>query len=219
MTSRSYGEYVAMFDLDDSALDGRRVLDCSAGASSFVAQACRRGAAAVAVDPAYALSREELADTARRGLYDGNAIWTQHANRFTWAWYGSSDARDRMRSRALAEFVLDLSTNPDRYVAASLPLLPYDAGAFDLAVCSHLLFTWADQLGRDWHREALLELARVATEVRVFPTVLRGAGEPVPFWDELMGDLQAAGLVTDQRKVPYEFQVGADTMLVLTHRR
>jgi hypothetical protein len=215
VTSRSYDEYVAMFDLDEAALPGLRVLDCCAGASSFVAGACRRGAAAVAVDPLYRLPREEIAETSRSGLAGGNAIWAQHPDRFTWSWYGDPQARDRMRARALAEFVLDLSTHSDRYVGASLPTLPYDDRAFDLALCSHLLFTWADQLGREWHRAALLELARVAAEVRVFPTVLQGPGEPVPFWDALMADLRDAGLVAELRRSPYEFQVGADHMLVV----
>jgi hypothetical protein len=96
-----------------------------------------------------------------------------------------------------------------------LPSLPFDDASFDLALCSHLLFTWADQLGREWHLAGLLELCRVAHEVRVFPTVLQGAGDPVPFWAELMDDLHRAGLHTDSRQVPYRFQIGADTMLVL----
>ena len=214
MTSRAYEEYVAFFGLDVDMLRDRRVLDCSAGASSFVARACRDGVAAIAADPAYATSGEELADIGRRGLRDGNAIAERFPGRFTWEWYGSVQQRERMRARALAEFLLDFSEHPDRYVTASLPTLPFDDASFDLALCSHLLFTWADQLGREWHLAALVELCRVATEVRVFPTVLQGAGDPVPFWDELMEDLHRAGIRTETRKVPYQFQVGADTMLV-----
>jgi SAM-dependent methyltransferase len=216
VTSRAYEEYVAFFDLDVDVLRGRRVLDCSAGASSFVARACREGVDAVAVDPAYAMGREELAEVAGRGLRDGNRIADSFPGRFTWSWYGSVQARERMRAQALAEFVLDLAEHPERYVTGSLPSLPFADGAFDLALCSHLLFTWADQLGRDWHLAALGELSRVAGEVRVFPTVVQGAGDPVPFWDALVGDLHDLGLQTRRRQVSYEFQVGADSMLVLT---
>ena len=216
MTSRAYEEYVAFFALDAEALRGQRVLDCCAGASSFVVRACRDGADAVAADPAYAAAGDELADVGGRGLRDGNAIAAQHPDRFTWTWYGSVEARERMRARALAEFLLDFAEHPARYITASLPQLPFDDGAFDLALCSHLLFTWADQLGHEWHLAALRELCRVATEVRVFPTVLQGAGEPVPFWDDLMEDLRRDGVRTQLRQVPYQFQVGADTMLVLS---
>jgi hypothetical protein len=97
-----------------------------------------------------------------------------------------------------------------------LPDLPLASAEFDLAVCSHLLFTWADELGRDWHRAAIVELARVAREVRVYPTVMQGAGDPVPFWDALMTDLAGAGLRSELRDVGYRFQVGADRMLVVT---
>jgi len=216
VTSRAYEEYVAFFALDVGALPGMRVLDCCAGASSFVARSCRVGADAVAVDPAYAAGGDELAEIGRRSLHDGNAIADSFPGRFTWQWYGSVEARERMRARALAEFLLDLAEHPARYVTASLPSLPFDDASFDLAVCSHLLFTWADQLGHDWHLAALRELCRVAREVRVFPTVLQGAGEPVPFWDALLDDLHRDGVRTETRQVPYEFQVGADTMLVLS---
>jgi len=219
VTSRAYDEYVAFFDLDASALIGKRVLDCSAGASSFVARLHRLGVDAVAVDPAYDLPHDRLAEVAATGLRDGNAIAADFPDRFTWQWYGSVEAREKMRTRALAEFVLDLAEHPSRYVAASLPTLPFDDGAFDLAVCSHLLFTWADQLGYDWHLASLRELARVANEARVFPTVMQGAGDAVPFWDDLMAALRADGLVVDVRKVDYEFQVGAREMLVLTATR
>jgi SAM-dependent methyltransferase len=219
VSSRSYDEYVAMFDLGDGAMVGRRVLDCSAGAASFVLHARPHCALAVAVDPAYALPKDVLADTAAASHQQGSTIAVDNADRFTWAWYGSREARDRMRVRARAEFLLDRATHPSSYVAASLPRLPFRAATFDLALCSHLLLTWADELGLDWHAAAFRELARVAAEVRIFPTVLRNHGEPVPFWDELMSTLAADGLDPQLREVPYEFQLGGNTMLVVTRSR
>jgi SAM-dependent methyltransferase len=218
VTSRSFDEYAAMFALDATDLSGR-VLDCSAGAADFAAVSAQRGARVVAVDPAYALPKEVLAEQSRAHAEQGRKIAEQHPDRFTWTWYGAPANRDRLRQRALARFVTDRVVAPGRYVAAQLPQLPFADQVFDLAVCSHLMFTWADELGRAWHAAAILELARVAQEVRVFPTVLQGAGEPVPFWDGLMGDLAAAGLRAGLRQVPYEFQVGADRMLVVSRHR
>jgi hypothetical protein len=217
VTSRAYDEYVAFFGLAPEQLAGGRVLDCSAGASSFVARANRAGIDAIAVDPAYELPGDRLADIAREGTRDGNAIFASFPDRFTWQWYGSQEAREQMRARALAEFLLDIMSHRDRYVTGSLPSLAFADRAFDLALCSHLLFTWADQLGHDWHAASLRELLRVAAEVRVFPTVMQGAGEPVPFLDELLTELEGDGVRAELRQVDYEFQVGADTMLVLTH--
>jgi hypothetical protein len=216
VTSRAYDEYVAFFDLAPADMVGQRVLDCSAGASSFVARAHRTGIEATAVDPAYELAGDALAEVAAAGLRDGNAIAAQFPDRFSWHWYGSVQAREQMRARALAEFLLDFAERRDRYVTASLPTLPFPDRYFRLALCSHLLFTWADQLGLDWHLASLLELARVADEVRIFPTVMQGPGDDVPFWDELLTQLCDAGLQCNVRTVDYEFQVGATTMLVIS---
>jgi hypothetical protein len=215
VTSRSYDEYVAMFDLDQSDLPAR-VLDCSGGVAGFVAEAARRGVSAVAVDPAYALPREELARLGRADLDRGSAIAEDYPDRFTFGWYGRPERRLTLRKSALAQFLMDLATHPARYIAGQLPQLPFRDASYDLALCSHLLFTWADQLGLDWHRAALVELVRVAREVRVFPTVVQGPGEPVPFWDELMSSLASEGLHVRGLPVPYEFQRGANTMLVVT---
>ena len=204
-----------MFDLGPAELSGV-VLDCSAGLAGFTAEAGRRGTRAVAVDPAYALGRQELATLGSADLARGSAIAADHPDRFTYEWYGTPERRLSMRTRALAQFLPDLVMHAERYVAGQLPQLPFRDDAFDLALCSHLLFTWADQLGLDWHLAALVELTRVAQAVRVFPTVVQGAGDPVPFWDELMAELASAGLRTERRRVPYEFQVGANTMLVVT---
>jgi SAM-dependent methyltransferase len=207
-------EYAAMFDLGDEEMTGR-ILDCSAGVSSFVAEAGERGWAAIAVDPAFSLGRGRLAELGRDDLDRGTAIADQYPDRFTWEWYGDPARRSTLRKAALARFLTDVACHPHRYVAAALPQLPFPDSSFDLAVCSHLLFTWADQLGREWHAAALHELARVAREVRIFPTVVQGPGEPVPFWDGLMADLARAGLRAEEREVPYEFQVGANRMLVV----
>jgi hypothetical protein len=207
-----------MFDLDAQALSGT-VLDCSAGAASFVTVARANGTVAYAVDPAYALRREDLASAVRDDLRRGSTIAEQNPDRFVWDWYGSREARDRMRRAAGARFLAALATTPGWLVAAELPRLPFRDRSFDLVLCSHLVFTWADVLGLDWHVSALAELVRVSSrEVRVFPTVLQGRGDAVPFWDELMTSLDERDIVSEQRQVPYRFQVNGDRMLVLSRR-
>jgi hypothetical protein len=218
VSSRAYDEYVAMFALTADDLAGT-VLDCSAGAASFVTVARANGTTAYAVDPAYALPRDELARAVRDDLARGTSIAQQHPDRFVWDWFGSVEARDRMRKRAGAQFVTALATSPGWLVAGELPRLPLRDAAVDLVVCSHLLFTWADVLGLDWHRAALVELARVSRgEVRIFPTVMQGRGDAVPFWTELMGALAEHGLAAEERQVPYRFQVTGDRMLVVSRQ-
>jgi hypothetical protein len=213
VTSRSYLEYEAMFDLSELPAS---VLDCSAGGSGFAAEAAARGVDAVAVDPAYELPAAELTDVVRRSVPAAAGIVDEHADQFVWHWYGSPERKHELRVEAADRFLTDLAESPERYVAASLPELPFEDGRFDLVLCSHLLFTWADHFGRDWHLNALRELIRVSrVEVRVFPLVLQGAGQPVPFLPGLLERLAEDGVRSEVRKVPYEFQLGANEMLVL----
>lgn len=214
VTSRSYDEYVAMFALRSDDMSGT-LLDSCAGAADFAAVAASRGGRVIAADPAYALPRQALAGRVKEDTERGAGIAAEFPDRFSWEWYGDPTRRDRLRRAALARFLADIVTAPGRYVAAQLPQLPFADRAFDLAVSSHLLFTWADQLGLDWHLAALAELTRVAREVRVYPTVLQGAGGPPAFWDDLLSRLAATGRHIELRPVDYVFQVGATQMLVV----
>ena len=51
----------------------------------------------------------------------------------------------------------------------ALPTLPFADAAFEMALCSHLLFLYSSQLGEAFDRAAVREMCRVAAEVRIFP--------------------------------------------------
>jgi hypothetical protein len=219
MTSRSYAEYTAMFDLDPGDLDGL-VVDCCAGASSFVAELAARGGTGLALDPMYALERTALVNAALAAQAGTAQIIAEHADRFVWRWYGTPERRDRIRADAAGRFVDDIGRRPHAYLAAELPRLPVRDRAARLVLCSHLLFTWSDQLNLDWHRAALIEMLRIARgEVRIFPLVAQRTGDPVPFLGALLDELQVDGVDVSLRAVPYEFQRGAHTMLVVRDSR
>ena len=214
LTARSFAEYEAMFDLDEQALDGR-VLDCCAGASSFVAEHVARGGDGLAIDPVYASSGTDLASAISNGLGAGTQIIDQHPDAFEWGWYGTVERREAIRREAAAAFLVDVGHNPGRYLAAALPQLPLADQSVDLALCSHLLFTWSEHLGHQWHLAALREMLRVVRrETRVFPLVVQGTGAQVPFLADLLGQLRGEGHHVEVHRVPYEFQRGADSMLV-----
>jgi hypothetical protein len=214
VTSRSFEEYEAFFALTAGDLAGS-VLDCSAGASGFAAVANARGGRVIAVDPAYALGVDRLAAEIDASTATGGAIIAGNADHFVWTWYGSRERRDELRRDAGAAFLADLRAHPATYVPGALPGLPFADDAFDLALCSHLLFTWSDVLDEPWHEDALTELLRVAREVRVFPMVVQGTGDPVPFLPRLVDRFRGRGHQVDAVAVPYEFQRGADRMLTV----
>lgn len=207
VTSRSAAEYRAMFSLSP----GGSILDCCAGGAGF----CAETPDVVAVDPAYASGYKEMSRLVRTGLTDGDRIISHNVDHFEWSWYGDVDSRTAMRLAAADLFLADLRARPSRYIAAALPDLPFADDSFDVALCSHLLFTWADHVDEEWHLRALTELVRVArAEVRVFPLVLQGTGAPVPF----LSRLRAALPPSELRDVPYRFQRGAHQMLVIDAR-
>jgi hypothetical protein len=212
ISARSFDEYRAMFALTSGDLSGS-VLDCPGGASSFTAQANQAGASAIAADPVYAQPRDSLAVHVMAEVQRGASHTTAGAGRYVWDFHGDPGGHTRVRRASAEAFYRDLIAHPARYVAASLPGLPFPGGRFDLVLSSHFLFTYADRLDLEFHRAALRELHRVARrEVRVFPLLEQG-GRPVPVL--LSGLLATLGIPHRIRRVDYEFQRGGNEMLVL----
>ncbi|MFE6926196.1 methyltransferase domain-containing protein [Nocardia sp. NPDC057663] len=216
VSARSLAEYRAMFHLSDDDLTGRRILDCPGGAASFTAEATTLGAAVTAVDPIYARSTTELSVDAVTENDRAVAWAAANAHRYRWDWYGSPAGHAAIRRGAARRFADHVRAEPHRYVAASLPELPFPDGSFDLALSSHLLFSYADRLDADFHLSALLELSRVTEgEARLYP-LLDYTGAPLDdLIDHLRTELHDKGIPTALRKTRYEFHHGADTMLVL----
>ncbi len=74
------------------------------------------------------------------------------------------------RLAAMENFLADYEAGKaaGRYIEGVLPSLPFADDSFDLALCSHLLFLYSEQLDADFHIAAVRELLRVARDVRIF---------------------------------------------------
>jgi hypothetical protein len=90
--------------------------------------------------------------------------------------------------------------------------LPFHDSEFDLALSSHLLFLYSDQLGEAFHDAAASELCRVAPEVRIFP-LLALDGRPSPYVGRVLARLRSEGRHVSIERVPYEFQKGGNEMM------
>ena len=217
---RTLDEYCRFFALDPVALRGKAVLDVAAGPSSFTAEARKRGVDAVAVDPLYDRPHAELAARVRDDYARMFEQMREKRRLFRFKTFPTFDAAEQDRRAAASRFLADYEGNVrhGRYVRASLPLLPFLDGAFDLVLCAHLLFIYAARFDFDWHVAACTELARVSSgEVRIHPLVGPG-GKPYAEFNRLCGELNARGITTEVRKVNYEFFVGGTSMLVLNPR-
>ena len=98
-------------------------------------------------------------------------------------------------------------------MVGELPCLPFPSGSFDLALCSHFLFTYSEQFTTEFHVQSLLELARVADEVRVFPLLTAFSGELSPHLPVVMEALREQDCSVEICPVAYEFQKGSNKML------
>ncbi len=212
---RSFKEYVRMFSLTDSDLE-KRLLGCGDGPASFNAAMRRRGKTVVSVDPLYQFSGERIRERVQEAY---RTIMEQlEANQSAYAWTTIRSPQDlgRIRLQSMEAFLRDLERgrSEGRYLPHELPDLPFADGEFDLALCSHLLFTYSLQLSADFHVRAVLEMCRVAKEVRVFPLLDHGGG-PSPHVEPVLRSLKEKGRRVSIEQVDYKFQHGGNQMLRL----
>ena len=213
---RNRAEYVSFFELSDQS-PGTRILDCAGGPSSFTAEMAQRGEPVVAADPLYSLSRAEIESLIATTRQEMMAGLRAAAARFVWTVYRTPEALEATRLSAMKLFLEDYETGQatGRYLTAALPALPFEDGAFDLALCSHFLFLYGAQFDAAFHLAALRELCRVAGEARIFPLLdLKGA--PSAHLPAVRAALSAEGFTCELRPVAYEFQKGGNEMLKIT---
>ncbi len=211
---RSLEEYIRMFDLvpDEFKL---KILDCAGGPASFNAEMNRQGYNVISCDPIYQFSSTEIAQRIEETyqLVVEGVKGTQEY--FVWQDIQSPEHLGQIRKIAMQKFLEDLplGMQQGRYITSELPVLPFDTKQFDLALCSHFLFTYSNLLSHDFHLTSIQELCRVATEVRIFPLLNNFSREVSPFLPSLMKELAEQGYNLEIKQVPYEFQKGGNQML------
>jgi len=215
---RSLAEYIRMFDLTEANL-GLHILDCAAGPASFNAEMHGRGHAVISCDPIYAFSAAEIARRIKQARAAIRKSTEAHRDNFVWTEYGSIESLARIRMAAMKQFLADLPLGlaEGRYRTSELPALPFRDLEFDLALCSHFLFTYSDALPLEFHLGAIREMCRVASEARIFPLLPSFGTARSPHAELIIRQLSAEGYRCEIRRVPYEFQRGGNETLCV-HR-
>ncbi len=213
---RSFAEYRSMFALTNADLE-RKILGCADGPASFNCAMRRLGKNVVSADPLYQFTADEIrrriaetADDVLKQTYDNR-------DKFLWNAIPSIEELGKVRGKAMEEFLADYETveNRGRYVCAGLPSLPFHDNRFDLAVSSHFLFLYTDNLSCSFHVQSVGELCRVAREVRIFP-ILDANANRSEYVDEVVRAVESDGRTAAEVRVPYEFQKGGNVMLKIT---
>lgn len=211
---RSYDEYVKMFGLGDAEL-ATSIVGCGDGPAAFNAAMHRKGRRVVSVDPIYQFDRDRVAARIAEVTDVILEQTLQNRHLFHWNVIRDIDELRQLRRRAMSEFLDDFPQGlaEGRYVAAELPSLPFQDKCFDLALCSHFLFLYSDQLDLSFHIQSIDEMLRVAAEVRIFPVVDVNTN-PSPHLEEVMRYFGRHGQAC-LTSVDYEFQKGANQMLLI----
>ena len=210
---RNMDEYTSMFDLtpEDKKLT---ILDCAAGPSSFNYEMTFQRYNVISCDPIYQFSTDEIYQ--RIQATSQNIIDQVKANYdiFVWQNLQSPENLLKVRIAAMEKFLLDFpgGFRQKRYLTSELPKLPFENQRFDLALCSHFLFLYSDNLSAKFHLESILEMCRVAKQVRIFP-LLKVSGEISPLLMPIIEKLTTQGYKAEIKQVSYEFQRGGNQIL------
>lgn len=213
---RSYQEYIDMFSLTEKDLLHSSVLGCGDGPASFNASLSKLGGNVISIDPIYQFSTEQIKHRIDETYTKVLAQLEQNKDDFIWDAISSVNELGHIRMSAMELFLADYENgkNAGRYIAGELPSLPFENKAFDLALSSHFLFLYSEHLSAEFHLLALKEMLRVANEVRVFPIVTLN-GLPSTHLDSVITELKNQQVNVEIQRVNYEFQRGANQMLVI----
>jgi hypothetical protein len=210
---RTFEEYFDMFSLSEEELQGKKILDCPAGACSFTAVGNKSGLDVTACDIAYYHSGKDLKNKGIQDIEHAMEHMQKAQNNYKWEYFKDVEGLRNHRLSALQDCAKDMKESSGRYIPVTLPSLPFKNEEFDILLSAHFLFMYADRLDYQFHIDTLNELLRVTKEeVRIFPLVDL-EGKRYEHLDKLINYLAENGCTVEEVKVPYEFQANANSML------
>ena len=210
---RSLEEYKRMFMLSEEELN-LRILGVGDGPASFNSEMRTLGYTVVSIDPIYAFSRQQIEQRIKKTYDTIVSQVKEKPDSFVWDFFANPERCGCYRLETMRMFLQDyeLGKVEGRYLPVSLPRLSFADDQFDLAICSHLLFLYSDQLSFDFHRESIQELCRVSREVRIFPLLALNCKKS-PHVSSIQSYFRDMGFAANICLVPYEFQRGGNEMM------
>ncbi len=211
---RSKEEYIKMFTLSEQDLQSS-ILDCGGGPSSFNCEQYRANNKVISCDPIYQFTGEQIKNRIEATALAIMKRVKANYDNFVWQHITSPEHLYHIRMSAMEQFLEDFSegVKQGRYINESFPTLSFNDCQFDLALCSHFLFTYSQQFSWEFHRESILEMCRVAKEVRIFPLLESFTGKLSSHLDSIIKTLSTDGYRVMIVQTPYEFQINGNQML------
>ncbi|MEZ5491131.1 MAG: SAM-dependent methyltransferase [Gammaproteobacteria bacterium] len=203
-----------MFALTKSDLN-KSILGCGDGPASANAEITALGGNIVSVDPIYQFSAAQIRSRIDAVYPQLMTRMEEDEKKYVWSTIKDVNQLGEIRMSAMETFLSDYESASEegRYIPACLPDLPFRDHQFELALCSHFLFLYSEQVNLDQHIRGISELCRVAEEARVYP-LLALDGVISPHLKPVTDALAKAGVSVSLQPVGYQFQKGAVEMLV-----
>jgi hypothetical protein len=215
LIGRIYEEYAQYFELNRLQLEGQKILDIGAGVSAFCAQAHEKNYSVLAADPIYALSPALLEKRCQTDLIDILSKLSKVMYNYQWEFYKNLDGLKAYREKAYQTFLQDFVSHRTRYIATSLPKLPFKNNAFTLSLVSYFLFLYEQMFDYNFHRDSILELSRVTSgEIRIYPLMSYELTRS-RYLEKLFNDESCHHLHFEIKKVDFEFLNKANEMLII----
>jgi hypothetical protein len=212
---RSLDEYIGMFRLSPSDLE-QKILGVGDGPASFNAEATQLGYHVTSIDPIYQFSGTDIFARFTE-VVDGIIEQVrQTPDSWVWTYHKSPEYLRQNRVRAIEKFLKDYDVGKQmgRYKFAELPDLSFADKEYNLALCSHFLFLYSDFYDYQFHLDSIIEMLRVASEVRIFP-LLTLMLQRSPHLNQIVEQLTQLGYTVEIQRVAYEFQKSGNEMLVI----
>lgn len=209
---RTLQEYTAMFALTEHDLQ-KKLLSCADGPASFNCELSRQGGSVCSIDPLYQFDSVQIAQRIDETYSKVIQQLEQNQADYVWREIASVAELGEVRLAAMMMFLQDYLQGKaeGRYIIGELPDLQFAAQQFDLVLCSHFLFLYSSHFSYEFHLQSVMEMLRVAQEVRIFP-LLDLAGNPSPHLSPLLAALSPK-YCCEITPVAYEFQRGGNQML------
>ena len=216
---RNLEEYIAMFLLSEDDLKGK-ILGCGDGPASVNSELNKSKVDITSIDPIYQFSKDEIKGQIDKTSSVVSKQLLNNQNDFIWKNITSVDELIKIRLSAMNEFLDDyeVGKQEERYIYAELPSLVFEDNSFDLVWSSHFLFLYSEHFDLEFHKKAILEMCRVSKkEVKIFP-LLDLKNEKSEYLEPIINFMNSEGFSTKVIKSEYEFQKGANEMLVISGR-
>ncbi|MEM1243778.1 MAG: SAM-dependent methyltransferase [Pseudomonadota bacterium] len=209
----SYQEYIQMFALGPEDLN-KNIINCRGGPATFNAMLSKQGGKVISTDPLFALPFDKMKQEIDQVFTNMLKVLKKYQDRFVWKTVTSPDELAKRRYQDIKDFLQDFpeGKKAGRYQGYRITELPYAHDSFDLALCSHYLFSNCPDQSMEYHVKVIEKMAYIAKEVRIFP-LLDSQGEIPELVGPVIQKLHETEHGVEIKAVPYEFQQKGNAML------